>query len=146
MEKKISHMLWNGSFKPNLSKYPLSSVEFQAVLNRMMKISECTDIRELESFLGLTYGEIDEAKYRNMVPAYFLLIMMQKAKASPTWILTGDGTPYLSGAKKQDTLEMKNTLQSLLNEIHIIMLLADENKRVRKRILYLYGKDSRFLA
>lgn len=125
---------WEGSMEPDFSRYPITSVEFTSVLKRMLKVSSCESENDLERYLELSYGEINEAKARNMIPAYYLIVLMKKSHASPKWILTGHGDQYITAIS-----------ESISEEIDIIMQLANENKMIRKRILYLYGKESRFL-
>lgn len=141
----IGHGVWNDSLKPDFSKYPMNSVEFSAVLRRMMKVTPCKSEQELERFLHLTYGEIEEAKARNMIPAYFLLMLMKRIYASPRWVLTGEGYPFLTDMCLE-TESKQNILEYIIEEIDIILQLAEENDRIRKRVLYLYGKESRFLV
>lgn len=128
--------------KPDFSRYPLTSSDFTSALSRMLKVSECKSEKELENFLELTYGEIEEARERNMIPAYYLLMLVKKCQASAKWILTGIGNPYINGTN----LEYNTITSNYSQEIDLIMKLAEENKRVRKKILYLYGKESRFLS
>lgn len=121
--------------EPDFSRYPITSVEFTSVLKHMLKVSSCESENDLERYLELSYGEINEAKARNMIPAYYLIVLMKKSHASPKWILPGHGDQYITAIS-----------ESISEEIDIIMQLANENKMVRKRILYLYGKESRFLC
>lgn len=53
----------------------------------------------------------------------------EKSHASPKWILTGRGDQYITANS-----------ESISEKIDIIMQLANKNKMVRKRMLYLYGK------
>lgn len=59
----------------------------------------------------------------------------EKSHASPKWILTGRGDQYITANS-----------ESISEKIDIIMQLANKNKMVRKRMLYLYGKKSCFLS
>lgn len=128
-------MIWKGSMEPDFSRYPMTSTEFFSAMKRMLEASSCDSEQDLEKFLELNYGELNEAKARNMIPAYYLLVLMKKCQISPTWILTGCGDQHFTTSP-----------ESISNEIDIIMELAEENKMVRKRMLYLYGKESRFLC
>ena len=68
-----------------------------------------------------------------MIPAYYLIVLMKKSHASPKWILTGREEQYITANS-----------ESISKKIDIIMQLANENKMVRKIMLDLYGKKSRF--
>lgn len=144
MKKQFTkeNFIWKSSENPDFSRYPLTSTDFTAALSRMLKVSKCESEQDLERFLELTYGEIEEARSRSMIPAYYLLMLLKKCQASAKWIITGIGDPYLSGSNP----EYNNVLNDFLKEIDLIMQLVEENKRVRKKILYLYGKESRFLS
>lgn len=135
-----------GAESPDLSRYPLANQEMTDAIQRMMHVTSCTDVRELETFLGLTYGEIEEAKRRCMLSAHWLLLLMIKTKVSPQWILKGEGDIYLVGADRRISDSSHETLEYLLKELNFLYDLYIENTYVRKRVLALYAKDSRFLG
>lgn len=82
---------WEGSMEPDFSRYPITSVEFTSVLKRMLKVSSCESENDLERYLELSYGEINEAKARNMIPAYYLIVLMKKVTHHPSGYLQGMG-------------------------------------------------------
>ena len=65
------------------------------------RVIDTTGLRtqvELAEFLGIRQSSISDAERRDSVPSEWLLTLFFEKSLNPSWLLTGDGSMYLTGA------------------------------------------------
>ena len=65
------------------------------------RVIETTGLRtqvELAEFLGIRQSSISDAKRRDSIPSEWLLTFYFEKSLNPSWLLTGEGSMYLTGA------------------------------------------------
>ena len=68
---------------------------FQAQMARVKFIAQARTLCQLADILGVTQASISEASKRGSVPASWLVVLVQKFRANPDWILEGTMPVFL---------------------------------------------------
>ena len=70
-----------------------------AMLRRVFEAARCKTQTELAVFLGIRQSSVSDAKRRQVVPAEWLIILLQQKSIHPDWIRTGKGARFLLPAE-----------------------------------------------
>ena len=68
---------------------------FEAQMARIKFIAQARTQCQLSEVLGVKQASISEASKRRSVPASWLVVLVQKFRANPDWILTGSMPVFL---------------------------------------------------
>lgn len=73
-------------------------MSFQATYDRIKQATGLHTQTEIADFLGIRQSSISDAKRRNAIPGLWLITMFDKLAINPSWLRSGEGPQYLTGA------------------------------------------------
>ena len=76
----------------------------EAQMARLMFIAQARTQCQLAEFLGVNQASISEASRRGKIPASWLVVLVQKLRAKPDWVLEGRMPIFLHGGSKNQGL------------------------------------------
>lgn len=81
---------------------------FEAQMARVKFIAQARTQCQLAEVLGIKQASISEASKRGSVPASWLLVLVQKFRANPDWILEG-AMPVFLMARESGSYDARNS-------------------------------------
>lgn len=83
-----------------MGRFMIRSHDANIFTERIARIHAAAGTRtqtELAGFLGIRQSSVSDAKRRSVIPAGWLLVLLQVRNTRPEWILTGKGPRYMDG-------------------------------------------------
>ena len=80
---------------------------FEAQMARLMFIVQARTQCQLAEFLGVKQASISEASKRGRIPAAWLVVLVQKLRGTPDWVLEGRMPIFLHGGSENQGLTQR---------------------------------------
>ena len=85
--------------KPLTSSEFLPLSDFGSQFLRAFAAAGCGSQAELAAFLGVKQASVSNARRLKSIPSTWLMILRERKRVSPDWILSGEGPIYLEASR-----------------------------------------------
>jgi hypothetical protein len=80
---------------------------FEAQMARLMFTAQARTQNQLAEFLGVKQASISEASKRGKIPAGWLVVLVQRLRGNPDWVLEGRMPVFLHGRNENQEMAQR---------------------------------------